>query len=428
MNTDKPKSLISAGNLWPFILITSLFMLWGLANNMTDTLLAAFKRIMSMTDFQTSWIQLAFYGAYFCLAFPAALYIRRYTYKSGILLGLGLFALGALLFYPASMTMSYGFFLLALYILAGGLSILETAANPYILVMGPPDSATRRLNLAQSFNPIGSIIGIYMSKVFILSKLNTAEAADRSSMDPATLKAIQSEELTGVMSAYVGVAFFLLFLWIVIKMTKMPTAIGAQESGALGPAIKRLLNNKRYVLGVIAQFFYVGAQIGVWSFTIRYIMTELDLNEAAASDYYLASLVLFAGSRFVFTALMKFIQPAALLTFSAFAAIICSLVTIYSGGMTGTIALVAISGWMSLMFPTIYALAADGLGEDTKLGGSGLIMAILGGAVLTAIQGYISDSFSSIHLSFYVPLICFVVVLVFGMTQYRREIVRGTKY
>lgn len=424
MNTPKPKSLISAGNLWPFILITSLFMLWGLANNMTDTLLAAFKRIMSMTDFQTSWIQLAFYGAYFCLAFPAALYIRRYTYKSGILLGLGLFAVGSLLFYPASQAMSYGFFLFALYVLAGGLSILETAANPYILVMGPQETATRRLNLAQSFNPIGSIIGIYMSKVFILSKLNTAEAADRSTMDAATLQAIQSEELTGVMSAYVGVAFFLVFLWVVIKMTKMPAAIDTKESGALGPAVRRLLKNRKYVMGVSAQFFYVGAQIGVWSFTIRYIMTELDLNEVAASDYYLASLVLFAASRFVFTALMNFIQPPVLLAFSAFAAIICSLITIYTGGMTGAIALVAISGWMSLMFPTIYALAADGLGEDTKLGGSGLIMAILGGAVLTALQGYISDAFGSVNLSFYVPLICFVVVLVFGMTQYRRDGVR----
>lgn len=428
MMTNKPKSLISAGNLWPFVLITSLFMLWGLANNMTDTLLAAFKRIMSMTDFQTSWIQLAFYGAYFCLAFPAALYIRKYTYKSGILLGLGLFAFGSLLFYPASQAMSYGFFLFALYLLAGGLSILETAANPYILVMGPQETATRRLNLAQSFNPIGSIIGIYLSKVFILSKLNTAEAADRSTMDPETLKAIQSEELTGVMSAYVGVAFFLVFIWIVIKMTNMPKAIEAKESGALGPVVRRLLKNKKYVLGVIAQFFYVGAQIGVWSFTIRYIMQALDMNEADASDYYLMSLVLFAASRFVFTALMRFIQAPLLLAISAFAAIICSLVAIYADGMTGVIAVVAISGWMSLMFPTIYALAADGLGEDTKLGGSGLIMAILGGAVLTAVQGYISDAFGSVNLSFYVPLICFAVVLVFGMTQYRRGVVRGTKY
>lgn len=416
------RSLITSGNLWPFILITSLFMLWGLANNMTDTLLAAFKRIMSMTDFQTSWIQLAFYGAYFCLAFPAALYIRKYSYKSGILLGLGLFALGALLFYPASLVMSYGFFLFALYVLAGGLSILETAANPYILVMGPQESAARRLNLAQSFNPIGSIIGIYMSKIFILSNLNTAEATDRANMDAETLKAIQSEELAGVMGAYVGVAFFLVFLWIAIKMTKMPHAIDLKESGALGPAIKRLLNNKKYAAGVVAQFFYVGAQIGVWSFTIRYVMQALDLNESAASDYYLISLILFAGSRFIFTALMKFIQPPLLLAISAFGAIVCSLITIYGGGMTGVVGLIGISVWMSLMFPTIYALAAEGLGEDTKIGGSGLIMAILGGAVLTAVQGYISDALESVHLSFYVPLVCFVVVLGFGMGQYRRGV------
>jgi len=425
MNTNKTQNqgLINKGNLWPFILITSLFMLWGLANNMTDTLLAAFKKIMSMTDFQTSWIQLAFYGAYFCLAFPAALYIRRYTYKSGILLGLGLFAFGSLLFYPASLTMSYGFFLLALYILAGGLSILETASNPYILVMGPPETATRRLNLAQSFNPIGSLIGIYMSKVFILSKLNVAEATDRSSMDETMLREIQSQELTGVMSAYVGVAIFLVFLWFVIKMTKMPKAVEVKEAGKLGPAVKRLLSNKRYMTGVVAQFFYVGAQIGVWSFTIRYVMEALDVNESAASDYYMMSLVLFAGSRFVFTALMKFIQPSLLLAISAVGAVICSLIAIYGGGLTGVMALVAVSGWMSLMFPTIYALAAEGLGEDTKLGGSGLIMAILGGAVLTAVQGFVSDSYGSVNISYYIPVTCFIVIFVFGVMQFRRKAV-----
>lgn len=421
MNTNKNQSLISPGNLWPFILITSLFMLWGLANNMTDTLLAAFKKIMSMTDFQTSWIQMAFYGAYFCLALPAALYIRKYTYKSGILLGLGLFAMGALLFYPASLLMSYGFFLLALYILAGGLSILETCANPYILVMGPEDSATRRLNLAQSFNPIGSIIGVFLSKVFILSKLNLAEADDRFTMSPEELQTIQSEELTGVMSAYVGVACFLLLLWVVIKMTEMPKAMETHEKSPLGLAFKRLLNNRKYVAGVVAQFFYVGAQIGVWSFTIRYVMEALELNESSASNYYMMAIILFTGSRFVFTALMKYIQPSLLLSISALAAIFCSFIVIYGEGMTGVIALVAISGCMSLMFPTIYALAAERLGEDTKLGGSGLIMAILGGAVLTAVQGQISDAYGSVNLSFYVPIICFVVVLLFGIFHYKNK-------
>nr|MBI1230721.1 L-fucose:H+ symporter permease [Cytophagales bacterium] len=417
-STPAKPSLISKRDFWPFLLLTSLFALWGVAHNMTDTLLAAFKRIMSMTDFQTSWIQLAFYGSYFCLALPAALFIRKYTYKSGILLGLGLFAAGSLLFYPAGVTMSYGFFLVALYVLAGGLSILETAANPYILVIGPQETATQRLNLAQSFNPIGSVLGVYLSKVFILSNLNTAEASDRSSMSPEALKAIQSEELVGVMGTYVGVALFLVFVWFVIRSVKMPVASETVEADGVIAGFKRLLKNKNYKLGVMAQFFYVGAQIGVWSFTIRYVMVELNMNESDASDYYLISLVLFALSRFLFTGLMKFFKPSILLAISAFAALICCLVVIYSSGMVGVIALVMVSVCMSLMFPTIYGLSAVGLGNDTKLGGSGLIMAILGGAVITAAQGQVSDITGSIGASYFVPVICFAVVMYFGLNNY----------
>ncbi|MBD3626917.1 L-fucose:H+ symporter permease [Cyclobacterium sp.] len=410
--------LISKKDFWPFLLLTSLFMLWGVAHNMTDTLLAAFKRIMSMTDFQTSWIQLAFYGSYFCLALPAAIFIRKYTYKSGILLGLGLFAIGSLLFYPAGMMMSYGFFLLALYVLAGGLSILETAANPYILVIGPPETATQRLNLAQSFNPIGSVLGVFLSKVFILSQLNTAEASDRTSMSPEALKAIQADELAGVVSTYVGVALFLIFVWFVIKAVRMPVASEAVEKDGIIAGFKRLSKNKNYMRGVMAQFFYVGAQIGVWSFTIRYVMAELDMMESAASDYYLVSLILFAASRFLFTALMKFFKPSILLATSSLVAILLSFVVIYASGMVAVIALVLISVCMSLMFPTIYGLSAEGLGNDTKLGGSGLIMAILGGALITAAQGQVSDISGNIHLSYYVPLICFVVVMYFGISHY----------
>jgi FHS family L-fucose permease-like MFS transporter len=410
--------LISKKNFWPFLLLTCLFMLWGVAHNMTDTLLAAFKRIMSMTDFQTSWIQLAFYGSYFCLALPAAIFIRKYSYKSGILLGLGLFALGSLLFYPAGMMMSYGFFLLALYVLAGGLSILETAANPYILVIGPPETATQRLNLAQSFNPIGSVIGVFLSKVFILSKLNTAEAVDRTNMDPEALAAIQADELAGVVSTYVGVALFLVLVWFVIRAVRMPVASEETEKDGVIGGFKRLSKNKNYVRGVMAQFFYVGAQIGVWSFTIRYVMTELNLMESGASDYYLISLVLFAGSRFLFTLLMKYFKPSILLAFSSLIAILLSFVVIYGTGMTAVISLVLISVCMSLMFPTIYGLSAEGLGNDTKLGGSGLIMAILGGALITAIQGQVSDISGSIHLSYYVPMLCFVVVMYFGLSHY----------
>ncbi|QDH77913.1 L-fucose:H+ symporter permease [Echinicola soli] len=421
MNNPSKAALVSKATLWPFILLTSLFLLWGLANNMTDTLLAAFKKILSMTDTQTSLIQLAFYGAYFCLALPAAIYIKKYTYKSGVLLGLGLFAVGGLLFYPASIMMSYGFFLFALYVLAGGLSILETSANPYIMVMGPEASATRRLNLAQSFNPVGSIIGVLLSKLFILSQLNVAEADERSKMTVEQLQQVRQAELDAVMSTYVGVALFLVLMWILIKFTKMPTASEGGLQDSLGNGLKRLLGNKNYVFGVLAQFFYVGAQIGIWSYTIRYVMMELDMNESDASDYYLAAIILFTVSRFLFTALMKFVRPSLLMAISAMGAIGLTMVVIFGSGLVGSVALVCISGCMSLMFPTIYGLAAEGLGDDTKLGGSGLIMAILGGALFPFIQGLVSDGLDSIHLSFFVPAACYLVVVAYGLYHYKHK-------
>jgi FHS family L-fucose permease-like MFS transporter len=414
-------SLITAGNMWPFIVVTSLFFLWGLANNMTDTLLAAFKRIMSMSDFQTSWIQLAFYGSYFLLALPSAILIKKYSYKSGVLLGLGFFILGSLLFYPASVTMAYEHFLIALFILAAGLSILETSANPYIIAMGPEDSGTRRLNLAQSFNPIGSISGVLLSKIFILSHLDRSDAETRTTMDKAQLMAIQSEELTSVMGPYVGVAFFLMLLWVIVRFTHMPNASEAGTNLDLRSTFKRLVKKPNYVWGVVAQFFYVGAQIAVWSFTIRYVMQELQFNEDESSNYYMASLILFAISRFIFTGLMKYIDPRHLLAFTAVGASLCTFVVIYGSGYVGVFALVAISGCMSLMFPTIYGLGVRGLGNDTKIGGSGMIMAILGGAVVTALQGYVSDLTRSINLSFYVSLGCFVFIAMYALIERRLE-------
>lgn len=398
----------------PLILVTSLFFMWGLANNMTDTLLAAFKKIMSMSDFQTSWIQVAFYGSYFCLALPAAIFIKKYTYKSGILLGLGLFILGSLIFYPASQSMLYAHFLIALFILAGGLSILETASNPYIVAMGTEETGVRRLNFAQSFNPIGSITGVVLSKFFILSHLNTAGAEERALMSPEQLQQMQSEELSAVMGPYVGVAFLLIILWITIASVKMPKASDAGPEINFIPTVKRLFSNKNYVWGVVAQFFYVGAQIGVWSFTIRYVMQELNLNEEESSTYYMAALILFTLSRFICTALMKIIRPKNLLTVLSSLAIILTLIVITSGGYVGVTALVGISGCMSLMFPTIYGLGIRGLGKDTKIGGSGLIMAILGGALLTAVQGQVSDATSSINFAYIVPLICFIVIVFYS--------------
>jgi len=399
---------------WPFILLTSCFAWWGLANNMTDTLLAAFKKIMSMSDFQTSWIQIACYGSYFCLALPAAFFIKKFTYKAGVLLGLGLFILGALLFYPASLSMNYLHFLIALYILAGGLSILETSANPYILAMGPEETATRRLNLAQSFNPLGSIIGVILSKYFILANLNQANLGQRSSMTQEQLNLIKSEELSAVMGPYVGVALFLVILWLFIFKIKMPHARDTDIKMDFVKTFKRLLHNKNYKWGVIAQFFYVGAQIGVWSFTIRYVMQTLSLDEAAASDYYLSALILFGLSRFLCTWLMRFISPGKLLLLLSLAAMVLTGIVILGNGLFSVIALVGISACMSLMFPTIFGLALKGLGDDTKIGGSGLIMAILGGALLTALQGKVSDITGSINLAYIVPLICFVFIFYYS--------------
>ena len=404
--------------LWPFILLTSLFAFWGLANNMTDVLLATFKKIMSMSDFQTSWIQIAFYGSYFCLALPAAVFIRRFSYKSGVLLGLGLFATGALLFYPASRTMVYDHFLVALFILAGGLSILETSANPYAIAMGPSATGTRRLNLAQSFNPLGSITGVILGKLFILSSLNEATSEERAQLPQEQLQQIQEAELSAVMGPYVTVAFIIVVVGVLFAITRFPQGADREKSVELIPTLRRLLHRRHYVKGVVAQFFYVGAQIGVWSFTIRYVMNDLGLNETGAANYYLASILLFSMSRFVCTGLMKILSPQRLLSIMAVGACVFTVLVVVAGGYVGAVALVGISGCMSLMFPTIYGLSVEGLGKDSKIGASGLVMAILGGAVLTAMQGQISD-LAGIHIAYLVPLGCFLIILHYGMRGYK---------
>lgn len=425
---QKSAPMIPKEILWPFILLTSLFAWWGLANNMTDTLLAAFKKIMSMSDSQTALIQVVFYGAgYGLLAIPAAIFIKKYTYKAGVLLGLGLYILGALLFFPAKLTANYYHFLAALWILSGGLSILETSANPYIISMGPEESATRRLNFAQSFNPLGSIMGVVLSKLFILSQLNAANAEERAAMSVEELQAVQSHELNAVTTTYVVVGLVLLVTWALIAINrKMPKASDTSGPLNLIPTFKRLVHNRHYVWGVVAQFFYVGAQIGVWSFTIRYVMQELNLDEADASTYYIAALILFTLSRFICTWLMKYITPGSLLAGLSILAVIFSLMVIFIGGYPGVYALVGISGCMSLMFPTIFGLAVRGLGEDTKIGGSGVIMAILGGAVITQIQGFVSDSTQSINLAYFVPLACFVIIAYYGAVASKKDLPKTT--
>lgn len=425
--------------IFPFILITSLFLLWGIANNMTDTLLAAFKRIMSMTDAQTSLIQFAFYGSYFCFALPAALYIKKFSYKSGVILGLILYAAGAMLFYPASRMASYGFYLVAIYILAGGCSILETTANPYILSMGSQETATRRLNIAQAFNPMGSITGIMLSMFFILGELSSASADDRATMSEEKLQTMQAHELSAVTGTYMAVGFVLIAVLVCMLLSKMPKGGDTDHSIRLKSTFKRLIANKKYSYGVLAQFFYVGAQIGVWSFTIRIVMQETNViqdiqalchnifsenifgyvastAEQTGASLYLFSIICFTIARFVFTWLMKYIRPSKLLAVAAVADIVCTIFVVLTGGSGWLLVafLIGISFFMSLMFPTIYGIALDGLGDDAKIGASGLIMAILGGAVITPLQGIISDGYG-INIAYIVPLICFVFVLAYAV-------------
>ena len=387
----------------PFALVTSMFLLWGLANNMTDTLLAAFKRIMSMSDTQTSLIQFAFYGSYFCFALPAALFIRRRSFKSGIILGLLLYAAGAMLFLPAARVASYGFYLVAIYVMAGGCSVLETTANPYVMSMGDPRTATRRLNIAQSFNPVGSILGILMSKYFILDDIS----------------------LYSISGTYAALGLVLLGILVVMLFARMPSGKDDDRSDSVGASFRRLLSHRLYRRGVVAQFFYVGAQIGVWSFTIRLVMQETGRLEAAASSIYLISIVGHCLSRFIYTGLMRWFSPSRLLTFGGVMSALLSLTVVLSPG-TGWLcitSLVLISSFMSLMFPTIYGIALGGImrGEhpgDSKIGASGLIMSILGGALLTPLQGMVSDH-TNIYTSYAVPAFCFVVVTAYAVYAHR---------
>lgn len=400
----------------PLLLVSLLFLLWGVANNMNDTLLAAFRRIMSMSDLQTSFVQFAFYGAYFCFAIPAAMFIRRYSYKSGILLGLFLYALGTMLFFPAGEAASYGFYLFAIYVMAGGCAVLETTANPYILSMGPHESATRRLNIAQTFNPIGAICGILLSRHFILSELQNADAAERLSMAPAALAEMQRHELNAVSGTYMFIGFVLLMLLVVIACVKMPKDKDDSDNPGIAATFRRLWHIPRYRRGVVAQFFYVGVQTGVWSFTIRLAMERLGILEKEASLIFLYSIVAFTLFRFLFTWLMGFIRPVKLLLAACVGAVACTAMVILCDGWVSMGALIGISACMSLMFPTIYGIALEDVtGSTAKIAASGLIMAILGGALLTPVQALVSDE-CGIGVSFVVPLVCFLVILIYSLS------------
>ena len=417
----------------PFILITSCFALWGFANDITNPMVKAFSKIYRMSATDCALVQVAFYGGYFAMAFPAAMFIRRYSYKAGVLVGLGLYALGALLFYPAKMTGEYYPFLAAYFILTCGLSFLETSSNPYILSMGTEETATRRLNLAQSFNPMGSLLGMFVAMNFIQAKLNPLDTAARAQLDDAQFAAVKESDLSVLIAPYlaIGIVIFAMFMLILIK--KMPHNGDKNHDINFVPTLRRIFSLPHYREGVIAQFFYVGVQIMCWTFIIQYgtpILMADGMTEQAAEvmsqQYNIIAMVIFCCSRFICTFLLRYINTGQLLMILAIAggALVCGVIFMHN--IYGLYCLVGVSACMSLMFPTIYGIALTGLGDDAKFGAAGLIMSILGGSVLPPLQASIIDRGElfgrpAVNVSFVLPFICFVVIAIYGQRTYMRS-------
>lgn len=429
-----PKTtLLPKALLLPFILITSLFALWGFANDITNPMVAAFKRVLELNNVQASLVQMAFYGGYFTMALPAALFIKKYSYKTGVLIGMGLYAFGALLFYPAAAWESYFFFLLALYVLTFGLAFLETTANPYVLSMGSEETATQRLNLAQAFNPMGALAGLFVAKEFILNALqsNNKDAAGNiiyETLDESAKAIVRTNDLMVIRNPYVMLGLVVIVLGLVIAFAKMPE--NKTNNGKLDfwPSMKRLSKQNQFVEGVVAQMFYVGAQIMVWTYIYQYA-EAIGIDNASAVNYAYAALILFLVGRWICTFLFRYFPPAKLLFYFSVLAGAFTLGAMFIEGIYGLYSLVGISFAMSLMFPTIYGIALEGLGEDGKYGAAFLVMAIVGGAIMPTLQGVILDfggpayddirimGVTEVNFSFVLPLVCFMVVGVFGFRR-----------
>jgi FHS family L-fucose permease-like MFS transporter len=428
MNSTTKIPVVSVNLIVPFVLITFCFALWGFANDITNPLVSAFGRIFNQSQTISSFTQVAFYGGYCLMAIPAAIFIKKYTYKSGILLGLALYAIGGLIFIPAASTGLFWPFLAAFFILTCGLSFLETSANPYILSMGDEATSTQRLNLAQAFNPIGSITGAWVAKEFILAKMNKLSTAERAALPSNEFEAIKMVDLQVVKTPYVIIGLVIAIMFVLILLKKMPKS--KEDDGSKGldikGTVKRLVSNIRYKEGVIAQAFYVGAQICVWTYTIQYgikVFMDLGMIEADAAieagSYTIYALIVFTVSRFICTFLLKYLTPGSLLMYLSIAAIGLLVPVIFVGGLIGLYALVAVSACMSLMFPTIYGIALKGVGEDAKLGAAGLVMAIGGGALMPYVQAYLIDNFN-VNISYILPLICFIAIAIYGFRSYRK--------
>lgn len=430
MTQNLQSKLVEKKHLLTFILITSLFALWGFANDITNPMVAAFQTVMELSAAKASLVQFAFYGGYATMAIPAALFARRYSYKKGILLGLILYAIGAFMFIPAANRQEFGFFCVSLYVLTFGLAFLETTANPYILSLGSKETSTRRLNLAQAFNPIGSLMGMFVASRIVLAKLESDTAAVRevgfSNLDEMTKLSIREHDLDIIRNPYVALGCVVLFVFVVIAILvknesrDAASHVRTDNKGTL----KRLFSNKVYREGVVAQLFYVAAQIMTWTFIIQYA-DRLGIDKATAQLYNIIAMGMFLCGRFISTFLMKYVNSRKLLMFFALGAMLASAGTILIDGILGLYCLMAISIFMSLMFPTIYGIALENVSiEDSSLGAAFLVMAIVGGALMPPLQGMIIDlgtvgSLPAVNFSFILPFICFVVIFFYGLRTSR---------
>lgn len=434
--SDKKRSVLQKDGisyLIPFVLITSCFALWGFANDITNPMVKAFSKIFRMSVSDGTLVQVAFYGGYFAMAFPAAMFIRKFSYKAGVMMGLGLYAAGAFLFYPAMMTGSYYPFLIAYFVLTCGLSFLETSCNPYILSMGSEETATRRLNLAQAFNPMGSLLGMYVAMNFIQNRLHPMDTIERSKLSMEEFETIRNADLNVLITPYLAIGLVVLLMLLVVCLVKMPKNADRSHRIDFANTLKRICGIPHYREGVIAQFFYVGAQIMCWTFVIQYgtrlFMAE-GMDEQAAEvlsqRYNIIAMIIFCASRFICTFILRYLSPGLLLKVLAFAGMVFTFGVISFQNILGMYCLVGVSACMSLMFPTIYGIALQGLGDDAKFGAAGLIMAILGGSVLPPLQAAIIDQHTlfglpAVNLSFVLPFICFVVIVIYGHRSYQRE-------
>ena len=430
MNSKNKIAVVPKELVIPFVLITSLFALWGFANDITNPMVSAFKKILELNNTQASLVQAAFYGGYFTMALPAAYVVKKYSYKIGILVGLGLYATGALLFFPAAALENYALFLAALYILTFGLAFLETTANPFILSMGDEATATQRLNLAQAFNPLGALMGLLVAQTFILGSLQSDDVDAQGNgiyetLSSSTKAAVKTADLELIRNPYVALGIFVLLLLVLIAFVKMPEESKSHKTSNMWESIKRIYKKEHFVGGVIAQLFYVGAQIMCWTYIYQYA-ENLGINNQKAVNYAYAALIIFLTGRFIFTYVLKFINAGRLIMYLGILAAVCCLGTIFIPGRGGLYALVLTSFCMSLMFPTIYGIALKGLGEDAKPASAFLVMAIVGGAFMPILQGMILDiggqgyndvlilGVPEVNFSFILPLVSFLVVILFG--------------